>query len=188
MQEGQRRRCPHRYFRVRLTVSHADDGLPSICTWRAVIPPDKRSRNVSELGSDCAGLLERYADARSVSASRRSGGKLRPLVSARRRIPAHAFGLKENRDGTCVSKTSDKEHTTASLGYSEELSIKHSPCHAIPAFLNRIRELEERIVLSDERSGDVLPNDPSGKNLANSSEVFVHETRFPVQAAPVPCD
>jgi hypothetical protein len=27
---------------------------------------------------------------------------------------------------------SDKEHTLASLGHSEELSIQHSPCEAIP--------------------------------------------------------
>jgi hypothetical protein len=36
--------------------------------------------------------------------------------------------------GTSVSKMSDNEHTAASLGHSEPLSVKHPPDQAIPEF------------------------------------------------------
>jgi hypothetical protein len=43
------------------------------------------------------------------------------------------LGLKKYRRGTGrVSKTSDNEHTTASLGHSEELSVKHPVGPPIP--------------------------------------------------------
>jgi hypothetical protein len=46
-----------------------------------------------------------------------------------------AFGLKQyfDRSGR-VSKTSDKDEATASLGHSEELSVQHSVGDAIPEF------------------------------------------------------
>jgi hypothetical protein len=50
-------------------------------------------------------------------------------------MPLQAVALKKNRCGTgCVSKTSDNEHTAASLGHSEILSVKHSVGEPIPEF------------------------------------------------------
>lgn len=71
----------------------------------------------------------------SSSVSLRGLGSCLPRLSARRRIPRHAVGLKKYLCGTSrVSKTSDKKHTSASLGHSEVLSVKHSPANAIPEF------------------------------------------------------
>jgi hypothetical protein len=45
------------------------------------------------------------------------------------------LALKKNRCGTApVSKMSDNEHATATLGNSKVLSVKHSPCEAVSAF------------------------------------------------------
>jgi hypothetical protein len=50
-------------------------------------------------------------------------------------MPRHAVALKKNRCGTSpVSKISDNEHTTAALGHSKELSVKHSVGPPIPEF------------------------------------------------------
>jgi hypothetical protein len=50
-------------------------------------------------------------------------------------MPAHARALKKNRCGTApVSKISDNEHTTASLGHSEILSVQDSVSEPIPEF------------------------------------------------------
>ena len=65
-----------------------------------------------------------------------------PRPTARRRIPAQAFGVKKYRCGRSpVSKISDNEHTSPSLGNgtgeaacSHVLSIQHSVCPAIPEF------------------------------------------------------
>jgi hypothetical protein len=51
------------------------------------------------------------------------------------------LALKKNRCGRSpVSKISDNEHTTASLGHSEELSVKHSICEPIPELSQRPEE------------------------------------------------
>ena len=58
----------------------------------------------------------------------RAGGRVLPLFAARRSIPAQAFELKKNRCGIePLSSTCDNEHTTASLGQSEELGVEDPP-------------------------------------------------------------
>jgi hypothetical protein len=69
-----------------------------------------------------------------VRASIKAGGNALPRLSARRRIPRHALGLKKNLGATSRSKTSDNEHTAAALCHSVILSVKYPPAHAIPAF------------------------------------------------------
>ena len=105
--------------------------------------------------------VARYLDAaRALSAASSGLGKGRPLLSARPRIPAQAFGLKENLDGTspCGSKIADKEQTAASLGHSVELSVKYSPRHAIPEFIQALEQASEILpVRGRERAGHVLP-------------------------------
>src|SRR5690606_6699561 len=106
------------------------------------------------------------------SAARRKGGNDAPRASARRSIPFAAFGLKKYLDGTgCVSKTSDNEHTTASLGHSEVLSVKHTVGVPIPEFRQRpedgshvppsVRRQKSRDVLDDHPTGTELIKDTS---------------------------
>jgi hypothetical protein len=54
-------------------------------------------------------------------------GKFFPRFSARRRIPAHAFGLKQYFCGVEVSRTCHNEHTAAALGHSEILGVEDAP-------------------------------------------------------------
>jgi hypothetical protein len=57
---------------------------------------------------------------------------------ARFKIPAAARALNEYFSGTSsITKMSDNEHTTASLGDSEVLSVKHSEREPIPKFSQR---------------------------------------------------
>lgn len=83
-----------------------------------------------------AGIERDHVRARRIAS--RSGGKALPPRSARRRIPAQAFALKEYRCGASQIRMSDKEHTAASLGHSEELSVKSSPRERIPALLQLV--------------------------------------------------
>ena len=74
------------------------------------------------------------------NASESACGNALPRASARRRIPAQAFALKKYRCGTSpVSKTSDNEHTVASLWdgapvavHSHKLSVKNAVGEPIP--------------------------------------------------------
>jgi hypothetical protein len=64
----------------------------------------------------------------AVRAAKSAGGSFLPLDSARRRIPAQAFGLKKNRGATGpVSSIEETEHATAPLRHSEPLRVKHAP-------------------------------------------------------------
>jgi hypothetical protein len=75
------------------------------------------------------------------SACSSAGGNTLPLFSARRRMPLQAVALKKNRCGSSpVSKVSDNEHTLASLGHSEVLSVKNAVCEPIPEFSQRPEE------------------------------------------------
>lgn len=50
-------------------------------------------------------------------------------------MPEQAFALKKYRCGTSpVSKISNNEHAAASLGHSEELSVKNPVGEPIPEF------------------------------------------------------
>jgi hypothetical protein len=61
-------------------------------------------------------------------------GNVLPRFAARLRIPCAALGLKKNLGGTWPSKTSDNEHSTATLGDSEISAVEHTPLNPIPAF------------------------------------------------------
>ena len=67
-----------------------------------------------------------------------------PRFPSLRSIPAQALGLKKYRDGRPpVSKISDKEDSTATLGNSEELSVQDSVGKMIPAFSQRLGKVTE---------------------------------------------
>lgn len=56
-------------------------------------------------------------------------------------MPEQALALKKYRCGTSpISKMSDNEHTSASLGHSEELSVKNAVCEPIPEFCQAAEE------------------------------------------------
>jgi hypothetical protein len=113
--------------------------------------------------------VEVGTEATASKASRRQGGSCLPRFSARRRMPRQAFWLKKYRGGTApVSKMSDKEDTTAALGYSAVLSVQHAPADRIvfghpehhsgilPAFGR------DRYVHSGKRGEEALEVGPSG--------------------------
>ena len=78
----------------------------------------------------------------------KSAGNFFPRLSALRRIPLHAFALKENLGGTLpVSKTSDNEHTSPALRdgawvplCSHPLSVQDPVGPPIPQFPQRPEE------------------------------------------------
>jgi hypothetical protein len=77
-------------------------------------------------------------------------------------MPVQARALKKYRRGTPpVSKVSDNEDSTASLGHSKELSVQHSPGATIPELRQRPED-GAKIPPSAGRqnASDVLPNDP----------------------------
>jgi len=89
-------------------------------------------------GHERTGTVEVVAPATLASAAAKRSGNFFPRFAARRSIPAQAFALKKYRRGTApVSKMSDNEDATASLGHSEELSVQHSPGATIPEFRQR---------------------------------------------------
>ena len=67
------------------------------------------------------------SDTASSSASRSIGGSAFPRFCARRRIPAHAFALKEYLTGAFATKICDKVDAFAALGHSPKLSVEGAP-------------------------------------------------------------
>ena len=89
-------------------------------------------------GHERSGTVKVVAPATLASAAAKRSGNFFPRFAARRSIPAQAFALKKYRRGTApVSKMSDNEDATASLGHSEELSVQHSPGATIPELRQR---------------------------------------------------
>lgn len=79
---------------------------------------------------------------------------------------------------------SDKKHTAASLGHSEELSIKHSPCERIPAVLQQPEEgAKGSPAVLRQNPWDVLPNEPARAKVSHSSNVLEHEPTSLIQEA-----
>jgi hypothetical protein len=110
---------------VALVVAHRPQGGRLVA---GVLPAVLRR----ERGGHERHALDVAAPATLTSAAAKGAGKSRPRFSARRKIPEHALGLKENLGGTRGSKIADKEHPTAPLGDSEPPRVQHSPPHAVP--------------------------------------------------------
>lgn len=87
------------------------------------------------------------------------------------------------------SRTRDKEQTAASLGHSEELSVKHSPRTAIPEFIQALEQASEILATRGrERAGYVLPYDPSRAQLIARPNELPHEAASSLKALPLPGD
>jgi hypothetical protein len=105
------------------------------------------------------------------SAAARISGTFFPRLAARRSIPAQAFALKKYRCCTSpVSKMSDNEDATASLGHSEELSVQHSPGGTIPEFRQRPDDgAKVPPAIRGQYAGDVFPDDPPRPQSASKA-------------------
>jgi hypothetical protein len=106
------------------------------------------------------------------SAAFSAGGNALPLRPALLNIPAHAVGLKKNLGGsTPVSKTPDKDDSTATLRDSEVLSVQHSVSEPIPEFDQRPEEgTKVPSTIRTEDTWHVFPDDPSGLELISKSK------------------
>ena len=101
------------------------------------------------------------------------------LLSALRRIPTAAFGLKENLGGSSpVSKTSDNEDATAPLGYSEVLSVKHSVGPPIPEVGQLPKDCRHvRSFVRTEKAGDILEDNPARAECSGKADELEEESR-----------
>lgn len=119
------------------------------------------------------------------------GGSDRLRFSARRRIPAAALWLKKYLSGTsCVSKTSDNEDTTTSLGHSEPLSVKQTVGEPIPHVPQRPED-GSQITPPPRRqkTADVFDETPPRADLAEDSLILEPETRArSIQTCTFSCD
>jgi hypothetical protein len=104
-------------------------------------------------------------------------GNCTRFLTARRRIPAHAFGLKEYFAGTSrVSKTSDNEDATAALWNSQVLSVKHAPGDAIPEFAQRPDDGSHvPPSVRRQKSRDVFEQKPTGSAFTSDTHDFPEE-------------
>ena len=109
----------------------------------------------------------------------------------RRRNPAHAFALKKYLCGTSpISSTSDNEHTAASLGHSEPLSVQHSVGPPVPQLPQRPEE-GTKIPSSPagQDTGDVLPDNVSRPVTCSDRKKDKHEAASGiVEPLSEPCD
>jgi hypothetical protein len=106
------------------------------------------------------------------SARNKAAGNSRPRFSARRRIPRQAVGLKKYLGGTSPGSvsTSDNEHTAATLGDSEPLSVKNAVGGPIPQFCQRPENGSHvGAVARRQKAGDVFEKNPAGSDTLNDS-------------------
>jgi hypothetical protein len=76
-----------------------------------------------------------------------------------------------------VSKTSDNEHTAASLGHSEVLSVKHTVGPPIPEFSQRPKDGSHvPSSCARQKARDVLDENPSGSALISDTHELVEES------------
>jgi len=109
-----------------------------------------------------------------------------PRFSARRRIPAQAFGLKKNRGGRFpTSKMCDNEDSTTTLGYSKVLSVKDAVRELVPALCQRPED-GTKVPSSSRRqdTGDVFPDDPAWPKSVNQSAKDESEVSSGVSESP----
>ena len=118
-------------------------------------------------------------------------GNVRPRFAARRKIPAAARGLKKNLCGTWLSKTTDNEHSLASLGHVEISAVEHTPRYPIPALDHENAEHFCKVssFVATEKSGNILENKPSGsKFLQDSRKVIKESSAFASETFALPGD
>jgi hypothetical protein len=133
------------------------------------VEPPTASLCIQAHGHERSRPVKVVAPATLASAAAKRSGNVFPRFAARRSIPAQAFALKKYRCGTPpVSKMSNNEDATASLGHSEELSVQHSPGATIPEFRQRPDDgAEVPPAVRGQNTGDVFPDDPARPQSAS---------------------
>jgi preprotein translocase subunit SecD len=112
-----------------------------------------------------------------------------PRLSARRSIPAAAFGLKEYFGWAWGTKMSDNVDTAASLGDSEMLAVQDSPRQTIPALGNRFEDDPHVLTfVRRQEARNILNNEPAGADRrSHPHEVKEQTTSLSLKARPFPC-
>jgi len=105
-----------------------------------------------------------------------------PRLSALRRIPAHAFGESQYLLGAFASKIRDKEHSTATLGDSEEAAVQDSPRNVTRPEVNHRLDDSSKVsaTVAGKGSWDVFPDGEvglavGGAKFANNSSCLMEE-------------
>ncbi len=132
----------------------------------------------SDAGNQSSVAFEvRAESATTFSASAKGRGNSFPRFAARRRIPEQAFALKKYRGCTSpVSKVSDNEHTAASLGHSEILSVKNAVGEPIPEFCQPPEQGSKcPTSVCRQDAGDVFPYQPAGPISCSNGKIGKHE-------------
>ena len=110
----------------------------------------------------------------------KEGGRFRFILSTLLKIPVAAFGLKKYLSGTSwVSMHGNNVDTTALLGDSEVLTVKHTPRHTIPEFVQRL-EYDGKVSSSvtREKPVHVFEDNGSRRTSSNESHKLVKEPRL----------
>lgn len=110
----------------------------------------------------------------------KEGIRFLPIRSARRRIPRAALGLKKYLSGASgVLMYSDNIDATSRLGDSEVLTVKHSPRHTIPEFVQRLEyDGEVSSSVASEKTVDVLEDKDLRTTLSSKSSNLKKEPRL----------
>jgi hypothetical protein len=110
----------------------------------------------------------------------KEGGRFLPIRSTRRRIPTAAFWLKKYFSETGpVSMHGNNVDSTALLGDSEKLAVKHTPRDVIPAFVQRFEnDGEVTSAVAREKPVDVFKDNGSWVACSNEPHKVVKESRL----------
>ena len=93
-------------------------------------------------------------------------------------MPAAARADSQYLRGTDrVSKTSDNDRTTTTLGDSEEACVVTTPRDTVPEFI-QVHEYPEEIEpsIDAKKSGNILPDEPSWPQLAQHPSGLMPQT------------
>jgi hypothetical protein len=123
------------------------------------------------------------------AASKRVGNAL-PRLSARRRIPAAAFGLKEYFGWAWGSKMSDNVDTAAPLGHSEVLRVEYPPRQAVPDVGQRIHDDSEIVAFSGSKEPwNVLDEEPRrAERRRDAAELEEESAALAPESSPLASD
>lgn len=117
-------------------------------------------------------------------------GNALPRLSARRSIPAAAFGLKEYFGWAWGSKMSDNVDTAAPLWDSEVLRVEYAPRQAEPDVGQRIHDDSEIVSFRGSKEPwNVLDEEPRRpKFLRDAGELEEEAAAFPRKSGPLAGD
>jgi hypothetical protein len=110
----------------------------------------------------------------------KEGGRFLFILSTLLRIPIAAFWLKKYFSWTSwVSMHGNNVDATALLGDSEVFAVKHTPCHTIPEFVQRLEyDCEVASSVAREKAVHVFEDNGSWSASSNEPHKVVKESRL----------